>query len=161
MCLNWAESVRYSGWCWQRAQYDLLSKLSIVFFYFRYFPKLSSKFLCGILSLSTSCLIMEKSAMRFQNIFVGEPKYGCKIFLVQFGIEKGGRASLFISFLSCFKGVLVIYIAHFFMCSAGKWNVNAVDIEFSFDILWLVKTMFLAPWKLGGYRHDFSMVPCY
>ena len=78
--LNWAESVRYSGWCWQRAQYDLLSKLSIVFFYFRYFPKLSSKFLCGILSLSTSCLIMEKSAMRFQNIFVGEPKYGCKIF---------------------------------------------------------------------------------
>ena len=80
VCLNWAESVRYSGWCWQRAQYDLLSKLSIVFFYFRYFPKLSSKFLCGILSLSTSCLIMEKSAMRFQNIFVGEPKYGCKIF---------------------------------------------------------------------------------
>ena len=49
----------------------------VVFFYFKDF--LSSKFLCGILSLSISCLIMEKSAMQFQNIFVGEPKYGWKM----------------------------------------------------------------------------------
>ena len=111
LCLNRAESVRYSGWCWQRAQYDLLSKLSIVFFYFKDFPKLSSKFLCGILSLSGSCLIMEKSAMRFQNIFVGEPKYGCKMIfcaILNWKVVGSFYSALFFKF---WRGIG--HIAHF------------------------------------------------
>ena len=39
------------------------------------------------------------------------------------------------------------------MCKAVKRNVDAMKMDFLFDILWLVKIIFLAPWKLGGYRH--------
>ena len=128
LCLNRAESVRYSGWCWQRAQYDLLLKLSIVSFYFKDFPKLSTKFLCGVLSLSSSCLIMETSALRFQNIFVGEPKYACKmIFVATLNWKAVGS---FYSALFChvLRGNGHIYCT--FLCV-----VLAMKMEFLFDIL--------------------------
>ena len=128
LCLNRAESVRYSGWCWQRAQYDLLLKLSIVSFYFKDFPKLSSKFLCGVLSLSSSCLIMETSALRFQNIFVGEPKYACKMIFVATLNWKAVRSFYLALFCHVLRGNGHIYCT--FLCV-----VLAMKMEFLFDIL--------------------------
>ena len=83
----------------------------------------------------------------FKTFLLGNQNMVAKWFSVQFWIERwlGRYIQLFL------KGYWTYYT--FFMCSAGKWNVDAVKIEFSFDILWLVKVMFFAPWKLGGYQH--------
>ena len=73
---------------------------------------------------------METSALRFQNIFVGEPKCGCKMI---FGAILNGKV-VGSFYLVLFCHVLDIYIA-FFICNAGKRNIDAMEMEFLFYIL--------------------------